>query len=139
LIETLVAIGRLIESGAAQFNACAIDPGAHHLRRHLAGTLDLSGLAVDNASRFASAQCAACAMHCGVERVSGMLVLDSLENDRLLALRAADEPALAWKCRCSSFTHNPQLVARVLFAPGVVVMVVHFLDNRRSQNLRHAS
>src|SRR5215469_14191832 len=63
LIETLVAIRRLIESGAAQFDPRTIHPGAHHLRRDLAGALDLSGLAVDNACRFPAAQCATCAVY----------------------------------------------------------------------------
>src|SRR5690242_4454810 len=51
LIEALVAIGRLIESGTPQFNSRTIHPLAHHLRRNLAGTLDLASLAVDHASR----------------------------------------------------------------------------------------
>ena len=52
LIEELVAIGRLVEPRAAQFDPSATYPGTHHLRRNLAGTLDLPGLAVDNACRL---------------------------------------------------------------------------------------
>ena len=30
LIEALITIGRLVKTGAAKFDACAVNPGTHH-------------------------------------------------------------------------------------------------------------
>jgi hypothetical protein len=139
LIETLVAVRRLIESSTAQFDPSAIYPGVHHFGRDLAGTLDLSGLAIDNACRLTTAQRTSRAVHSGIERIMGMLVFNSFENDRLLTHRAANKSGLARKGRRRTLAYNPQLLAFVLFAPGVVVMVVHLFDKRRSQDLGHAA
>ena len=122
--------------GAAGFRA---DSPVSKIRRDLAGSLGLSGLVVDNASRLAATHCAACAVHGRIERVTGMLVFHSFENDRLLTHGSADESTLSGKRRCSALAYNPQLLAFVLFAPRVVVMVVHLFDNRRSQDLGHAA
>ena len=55
-----------------------------------------------------------------------MLVFDSFENDRLLTHHAADKSAPARKGGCRPLAHNPKLLTVVVFAPGVVVMVVHY-------------
>ncbi len=61
LVESERVFARMLEL------VSAINPGAHHFRRDLAGTLDHSGLAVDNARCFATAQCATRSVHCRVK------------------------------------------------------------------------
>ena len=63
--------------------------------------------------------------------------IDALDDHRIVAHRSADETALARKCRRRALAHHPQIPATVVFAPGIVVMVVHHVGYRAADDLAH--
>src|SRR5207248_9169924 len=70
-------------------------------------------------------------------RVKGLARLtrvDPFNDYRIIAHAAADKSALSRKGGCRAFAHDPQLFAIMSFAPGEIVMVMHFLEDARSQN-----
>src|SRR6202043_1425891 len=61
-----------------------------------------------------------------------------LDDDGVVAHRAADETALSRKCRGRALAHHPQIAAVVVFPPGIIVMVVHHVRDGASDDLAHA-
>src|SRR5580698_10760467 len=84
-VEALVAVGRLVEPAAAQFDTRAIDPCTHHLLGNLSGTLAFAGLAIVDSRRFLATHCTACAVDSGVKTVLCIIVLYSFKDDGLIA------------------------------------------------------
>src|SRR5437763_15574862 len=64
-------------------------------------------------------------MHRRVERRARLIAVDTLDDHRIVAHRAADETTLAGKRRRRAFAYDPQILLAVALAPGVVVMIVH--------------
>jgi hypothetical protein len=108
LVEPFVAIGRLVKSTAAQFDAGPVYPCAHYLSGYLPGTLAFAALAVLNTGSFLPTHYASCAVDDGVETVLSILVLYSFKDDGLIAHQAADKSFLSGKCRRRTFANNPQ-------------------------------
>src|SRR4029077_11362398 len=75
------------------------------------------------------------AVNSGEQRLARDGRVYSLDDDGVVAHAAANEAFLSGKSRRRAFAHNPVFLAVVRFAPGEVVMVVHFLENFRAENL----
>src|SRR5207248_6511504 len=75
------------------------------------------------------------AVNGGEQRLARDGRVDSLDNHGVVAHAAADKTFLSGKSRRRTLAHNPVSLSVVRFAPGKVVMVVHFLENFRAENL----
>jgi hypothetical protein len=63
---------------------------------------------------------------------------EALDNHRVVAHRAAHEPALPREGGRSALAHHPQIAALVGLAPCVIMMVVHHVGLRAADDLTHA-
>src|SRR5438093_10765384 len=85
-------------------------------------------LAAHAARGLRAAHHAAGAVHRREERLLVLAGLDTLEDDRLVAHRAADEALLARPGRRAALPDQPVGAAEVLLPPREVVVVVHLVD-----------
>src|SRR6516162_11856369 len=74
------------------------------------------------------------AMYRGIERGPRFLAVDAFDNHGVIAHGAADEAALARKCRGRAFAHHPQIKVAMALAPGVIVMVMNAVDDCAADN-----
>ena len=76
-------------------------------------------------------------MHGRVERLLRSRRLDALEDDRLVAHRAADEALLARTGRRAALADHPVRSTEVLLPPREVVVVVHLVRRLGAEDLEH--
>ena len=72
-----------------------------------------------------------------VFRYVGDLAADALEDDRLVAHRAPNEPLLAGACGRAALPDHPVGTSEVLLPPREVVVVVHLVHGFGAENLEH--
>src|SRR5206468_10383579 len=126
--------------------------GADALLRHAGGRADAvdvedaiavsvtarPSLATPHTTRgLGAAHHAAGAVHRRVQRRLGVRALDALEDDRLVAHRAADEALLAGTRGRTALADHPVAAAEVLLPPREVVVVVHLVDRLGAEDLEH--
>src|SRR4029077_6186553 len=80
----------------------------------------------------------ASAMHRGIKRGARFLAVDSFYDHGIVAHGTADETALSRECRGRPFAHHPQIEVTVALAPGVVMMVMHFVRDGTADDFAHA-
>src|SRR5262249_47180959 len=83
--------------------------------------------ATDAAGRLRAAHHTTRTVHRRVERLGCVGALGALEDDRVVAHRAADEPLLARTRGRAALAHHPVGAAEVLLTSSVVVVVVHLV------------
>src|SRR5579862_8487715 len=122
----------LVQPGAAQLHALSLYPFVHHGWRYFP-RLDALAFLIPLPFGFPPAHHAARSVNRGIKRLLTKLALETFQNYRLIAHRPAYESALAWKRRRRSLPYHPELFSTVLFEPCKIVVIVHFFQNRSSQ------
>jgi hypothetical protein len=72
-----------------------------------------------------------------VQRRVRVRTRDALEDDRLVAHRAADEALLAGTSGRAALAHNPVRATEVHLPPREVVVVVHLVHRLDAEDLEH--
>src|SRR5262245_40522729 len=76
-------------------------------------------------------------MHRRIERRLRLGTVHAFENHGIVAHRSPDKSLLTGKSRRRALAHDPEVLAVVRLAPGVVVMVVDGLGDVAADDLAH--
>src|SRR5690242_7976145 len=125
LVQTLIAMWRLVDSGATQFYLRFFDCRRHHVTGNFRLAFACPGPSIEHARRLLASHHTASTVNRGIERQFSVGIFDTFQNDRRFGHRSADETLLARKCRRCSFAHNPQFFSAVRFTPGEVMVIVN--------------
>src|SRR5207237_10902594 len=93
--------------------------------------------AADATRGLRAAHHSAGAVHGREQRLLVLGGVGTLEDDRLVAHRAADEALLPGPGRCAALPDHPVPAAEVLLEPGKVVVVVHLVHRLGTEDLEH--
>src|SRR5689334_14483479 len=112
----------------------------HLVVAHAAGLAHLLaglGIAHEAAARLGARHHATGAVHGRIEARGGRFGFHAREDHRIVAHGAADEAALPWEGGRRALAHHPQVALAVTLAPGIVVVVVHLIDDRAADETAH--
>src|SRR5229473_3321524 len=123
--KTPIGHRAFVEIGTNQRNAAILEP-----RIHLGAGKAALG--------FLAAEQPAGAVHGRIERCPGFRTVDTLDDDCIIAHRAADETALSRECRRRALTNDPEIATAMVFPPRVIVVVVHPVRDGAADDLTHA-
>ena len=134
--KTTISLRRFIQIAAAQHNSAIV---IHFI---ISSCLNESLLTNSFIANFDESSLRRGARHdppravnCGEQRFSRNRRINSFDNHRVVAHASADETFLSRKSRRCAFAHDPIFPAIMFFPPGKVMMVMHFFDNVRAQNI----
>src|SRR5215469_2573058 len=134
-IQPFIAIRGFIQASSAQLYIGTLQPAVHHLGRYLTRADDLAGLSIALAGSFHPAHHATGTVNCAIEGMLCVLVLNTLQDDGVLAHCPAHKSLLTWEGWCRTLPHNPILLAAVHLVPSAVMVIVDLFENIRVQDL----